>query len=111
MKRESATIRKRRERVKAILPILEATYPDARCSLDFTNPLELVVATILSAQCTDERVNKTTPALFRRFRTAADYAASDLAELGSMIQSCGFFNQRSEEHTSELQSRLHLVCR
>lgn len=96
MKRESATVRKRRERVAVILPILEATYPEARCSLDFTTPLELVVATILSAQCTDERVNRTTPALFKRFRSASDYAASDLAELGSMIQSCGFFNQKAK---------------
>jgi endonuclease-3 len=96
MKRESAVVRKRRERVGVILPILEATYPDARCSLDFTTPLELIVATILSAQCTDERVNRTTPALFKRYRTARAYASADPAELGSMIQSCGFFNQKAK---------------
>ena len=92
----SATIKKRRDRVAAILPVLEAEYPDARCSLDFTTPLELVVATILSAQCTDERVNRTTPALFARFQTAADYAAAEQAEIEPFVQSCGFFRQKAK---------------
>ena len=91
-----ATLKKRRERVAVILPILKSEYPDARCSLDFTTPLELVVATILSAQCTDERVNLTTPALFARFKTAADYAAADVSEIEPFVQSCGFFRQKSK---------------
>src|SRR5690606_9627247 len=96
MTKESAKTRQRRERVERILPILHETYPDARCSLDFTSPLELIVATILSAQCTDERVNRTTPALFSRYRTARDYAEADLEELGAIIQSCGFFRQKAK---------------
>ena len=95
-KTSSATLKKRRDRVAAVLPILKAEYPDARCSLDFTTPLELVVATILSAQCTDERVNRTTPALFTRFKTAADYAAADAADIEPFVQSCGFFRQKSK---------------
>jgi endonuclease-3 len=66
-------------RVARILELLDRHYPDARCSLDFSTPLELLVATILSAQCTDERVNKVTPALFAKYRTAGDYAAADPA--------------------------------
>lgn len=96
MARESAKVRRRRDRVAAVLPILKAAYPDARCSLDFTTPLELIVATILSAQCTDARVNKTTPALFARYRTARDYAEADLDELAGLVQSCGFFRQKAK---------------
>jgi endonuclease-3 len=70
-------------------------YPDAHCELDFTSPLELVVATILSAQCTDRRVNAVTPVLFARFKTAADYAAADRGELEKIIQSTGFFRAKS----------------
>ena len=65
----------------AIDRVLAETYPDAHCELDFTTPLELLVATILSAQSTDKRVNKVTPALFARYPDAADYAAADRAEL------------------------------
>ncbi|MDQ3826882.1 MAG: endonuclease III, partial [Actinomycetota bacterium] len=61
--------------------VLAIAYPDAHCELDFRTPLELTVATILSAQTTDKRVNETTPALFRRYRSAADYAAADRSEL------------------------------
>ncbi len=74
---------------------MAALYPDAHCELDFTTPLELAVATILSAQTTDLRVNEVTPALFRRYRTAADYAAADRAELEQMIHSTGFFRNKS----------------
>jgi endonuclease-3 len=63
-------------RVRKILALLDRRYPDARCSLAFSSPLELLVATILSAQCTDERVNKVTPALFANYRDAAAYAAA-----------------------------------
>ncbi|MDL4773364.1 MULTISPECIES: endonuclease III [Thermomonosporaceae] len=74
---------------------LAALYPDAHCELDFTNPLELLVATILSAQCTDRRVNAVTPALFARYRTAEDYAAADREELEKLIQSTGFFRNKA----------------
>ncbi|MCP2300982.1 endonuclease III [Actinokineospora globicatena] len=70
-------------------------YPDAHCELDFTNPLELSVATILSAQCTDVRVNLTTPALFARYRTAADYASADRTELEEYIRPTGFYRNKT----------------
>jgi endonuclease-3 len=75
--------------------ILAETYPDAHCELDFETPLELAVATILSAQCTDRRVNLVTPGLFARFPTAADYAAADRDELEEAIRSTGFFRNKA----------------
>jgi endonuclease-3 len=75
--------------------VLAETHPDAHCELDFTTPLELAVATILSAQCTDVRVNQTTPALFARYRSAADYAAADRAELEELIRPTGFFRNKA----------------
>jgi len=75
---------------------LAATYPDAHCELDFTTPLQLLVATILSAQCTDKRVNEVTPALFARYRTAADYAAADRATLEDQIRPTGFFRAKTD---------------
>jgi endonuclease-3 len=74
---------------------LAVAYPDAHCELDFRNPLELLVATILSAQCTDKRVNMVTTALFNRYPDAAAYAAADRAELEQMIQSTGFFRNKA----------------
>jgi endonuclease III len=74
---------------------LAALYPHAHCELDFTTPLELSVATILSAQCTDKRVNEVTPALFRRYPTAADYASADRAELEELIRPTGFFRNKA----------------
>ncbi|MFB4316323.1 endonuclease III [Actinomadura sp. 21ATH] len=82
-------------RARRINRELAALYPDAHCELDFTNPLELLIATILSAQCTDRRVNAVTPALFARYRTAEDYAAADREELERMIQSTGFFRAKA----------------
>jgi endonuclease-3 len=79
-----------------VLALLERHYPDARCSLDFTTPLELLVATILSAQCTDERVNKVTPALFAKYRTAAAYAAAAPAALEEEIRSTGFYHNKAK---------------
>jgi endonuclease-3 len=76
--------------------VLAATHPDAHCELDHTNPLELAVATILSAQCTDQRVNETTPKLFARYPTAADYAGADRSELEEMIKSTGFFRNKTD---------------
>lgn len=85
----------RTRRARKIDRILAETYPDAHCELAFSTPLELVVATILSAQCTDARVNMVTPALFARFRTAADFAGADRAELETMITSTGFFRAKT----------------
>jgi endonuclease-3 len=82
-------------RARRINRELADVYPDARCELDFGNPLELSVATILSAQTTDKRVNEVTPGLFKRYRTAADYAAADRAELEEMIHSTGFFRNKA----------------
>jgi len=75
---------------------LRRHYPEATCALRFSSPLELLVATILSAQCTDERVNRVTPGLFRKYPTAADYAAAPLEELKSDIRSTGFFNNKAK---------------
>jgi endonuclease-3 len=82
-------------RARRMHRILAETYPEAHCELDFTTPLELVVATILSAQCTDRRVNLVTPELFRRFPTAASYAAADRDELEDLIRSTGFFRAKT----------------
>ncbi len=82
-------------RARRIARSLAERYPDARCELDFANPLELLVATVLSAQTTDVRVNSVTPALFAKYRTAADYAAADRVELEALIQPTGFFRQKA----------------
>ena len=74
---------------------LAEAFPDAYCELDFTTPLELTVATILSAQCTDKRVNVTTPALFARFRRAAGYAGANRAELEELIRPTGFYRNKA----------------
>jgi endonuclease-3 len=74
---------------------LERAYPDAKIALDFRTPLELLVATILSAQCTDERVNMVTPALFAKYRTAADWAGADQTTLENEIRSTGFFRSKA----------------
>jgi endonuclease-3 len=74
---------------------LATAFPHVYCELDFTNPLELTVATILSAQCTDKRVNLTTPALFKRYPTAVDYAGADRTELETLIQPTGFYRNKA----------------
>ena len=84
------------KRVKEIIEILSREYPDAKTALHFTNPLELLVATVLSAQCTDERVNKVTRDLFRKYRSAEDYARVDVAELEEDIRPTGFFRNKSK---------------
>lgn len=94
--RRSAAFQARRERVGRILEELRALYPDAGCELKHASVLDLLVATILSAQCTDVRVNMTTPALFARFRTAADYAKADVAKLEEMIRSTGFYRNKAK---------------
>lgn len=92
-KRESRP--KRRQRTGEILTRLKEEYPDAHCALSHHSALELLVATILSAQCTDKRVNMVTPALFERYPAAADYAAAPLPELEEMIRSTGFFRNKA----------------
>ncbi|MBV8780226.1 MAG: endonuclease III [Phycisphaerae bacterium] len=100
----SKKILDRRGRVAAILPILEETYPGAKCSLNFKSPLELLVATILSAQCTDERVNIVTKTLFRKYRKPADYAAAPADELEKDIQSTGFYRNKARSLRAMAQS-------
>ena len=84
------------ERAKKILAILKRTHPDAKCALHHSNPLELLVATILSAQCTDERVNKVTPPLFKRYRTAEAYGKANLNQLEQEVRSTGFYKQKAK---------------
>jgi endonuclease-3 len=85
-----------RERVAELVKALPKVYPDAHCELDFRNPLELLVATILSAQCTDKRVNAVTPALFAKYRSAADYAKAPPATMEKMIRTTGFFRSKTK---------------
>lgn len=86
---------KQKEAIEMIEKLKKA-YPDAKCSLDFTTPFEMLVAVILSAQCTDERVNKTTPAIFSHYHTPEDFAQMDLALLESLIHSCGFYKNKAK---------------
>lgn len=78
------------------IEILKQTYPDATCSLDFKTPFQMVVAVMLSAQCTDERVNKTTPALFEKCKTIQDFADIDINELEKIIHPCGFYKNKAK---------------
>ena len=95
--KKNSTLEARRKRVQdAILPILKRTYPHAQCSLDYSNPLELLVATILSAQCTDERVNIVTKSLFKKYRNAKAYADVVPEELEMDIQSTGFYRNKTK---------------
>ena len=93
---EPKTVTTRRQRVAVILPILKRLYPHATCRLDHTSPLELLVATILSAQCTDDRVNIVTRTLFKKYKSAADYAAASQEELEKEIQTTGFFRNKAK---------------
>lgn len=82
-------------RIRSILPVLDELYPDAHCSLDFKSPLQLLVSTILSAQCTDERVNQVTPILFQKYPDAAAFAQASLEELEAEIRPTGFFRNKA----------------
>lgn len=79
-----------------ILEILKKTYPDAKCSLDFSTPFEMLVAVILSAQCTDERVNKTTPNIFSKYSTPEDFVNIPLSKLEELIHPCGFYKNKAK---------------
>src|SRR5438067_11928123 len=85
----------RTKQAKEVIRGLREMYPDADCELNFSTPLDLVVATILSAQCTDERVNMVTADLFKKYRTAEDYASADPEALEQEIHSTGFFRQKA----------------
>ncbi|WP_244945351.1 endonuclease III [Couchioplanes caeruleus] len=115
---ETPVGRKRRARKTARL--LAETHPDAHCELDFETPLQLAVATILSAQCTDKKVNEVTPVVFKRYLTAADYAAADRAQLEEILRPTGFFRAKTdsliklgqalvERHGGELPGKLDLL--
>ena len=99
------TLQRRRARAAAILRRLKKEYPNATCELDWSTPLELAVATILSAQCTDKRVNLTTPALFKKYRTAQDWAAVPQATLEKAFHSTGFFRNKAK-NVRALMARL-----
>src|SRR6266849_4873108 len=94
----------RAERVAELLRRFPRIYPDAHCELDFSNPLELLIATILSAQCTDKRVNIVTAELFKKYRSAADYAAAPLAKLEQAVKTTGFFRNKAKSIKSCCQA-------
>lgn len=87
---------KKKERIESIVDTLEKLYPQAECALNYTHPYELLIATRLSAQCTDERVNKVTPALFKKYPTLESFANADFDELCEMVHSCGFFRGKAK---------------
>ena len=91
-------------RAEKIIAALRKTYPDAHCELNFSNPLELLVATILSAQCTDKRVNIVTENLFKKYRTADHFAKEDSAELEQAIKTAGFFRNKAKNIKAAAQS-------
>lgn len=100
----SKTIEQRRARVAAVLPILKKMYPNAKCSLNYQTPLQLIVATILSAQCTDDRVNIVTKTLFKKYKTAEELASAPSAELERDIQSTGFYRNKAKSLKAMAQS-------
>ncbi len=87
---------KKAEKIQFILDTLDKLYPKAECALHYTHPYELLIATRLSAQCTDERVNKVTPALFKKYSSLEAFAEADFDELCAMVHSCGFFRGKAK---------------
>ena len=79
-----------------IITLLKEAYPDAKCSLDFSTPFEMLIAVMLSAQCTDERVNKTTPNIFSKYNTPKDFVNIDIEELEKLIHPCGFYKNKAK---------------
>ena len=92
----SETPEEKKKRLRSVIGRLRRTYPDAHCALNYSTPLQLLAATILSAQCTDERVNQVTETLFRKYRSAADFANADQAELEQDIRPTGFFRNKAK---------------
>ncbi len=86
----------KKERVSLLLELMDSVYPEVKCSLDYSNPLEMLIATQLSAQCTDARVNIVTKELFRKYKTVDDYADADINELQEIIKSAGFYKNKSK---------------
>ncbi len=87
----------KKERAKECIKALEKEYPDSLCSLEYSNPFELLVAARLSAQCTDARVNTITPALFEKYKTLDDYANADISDVENIVRSCGFFRTKAKD--------------
>ena len=102
----SKTILLRKARVATILPILKKAYPDSKCRLNFGTPLQLLVATILSAQCTDDRVNIVTKDLFKKYKSAKDFAAVPIEDLERDIQSTGFYRNKAKSIRAMAQALL-----
>ena len=96
-------------RAKAIYRVLTKSYPNVRCELDYTNPFQLLVATVLSAQCTDKRVNQTTPALFKKYNTIKKMAAADRKDLERLIKSTGFFRAKAKNIKSLSQKEENIL--
>lgn len=98
------TPRAKTERLKKIIATLDRTYPEAHCELDHRSPLELLIATILSAQCTDKRVNIVTRELFKKYRSAEDYASAPVTELEQVIKTTGFFRNKARNLKAACQT-------
>lgn len=98
---------RKKERVCEIAKVFDTVYPDAECSLDYTKDFELLFAVILSAQCTDARVNIVTKQLFKRYKTIEDYASADLDELMDIIKTCGFYKNKAKNIISAANSILY----
>ena len=116
----SNNILKQKQKAEIIYTTLKRNYPDAKCALDYKNPLELLVATILSAQCTDKRVNRVTPAVFKKYKTAKNYALANPIEFEILIHSTGFYKNKaknilaamkiiSEKHHGKVPSTLEAL--
>lgn len=85
-----------KNRAIKIIKILKESYPDAKCSLDFSTPFEMAISVMLSAQCTDERVNKVTPYIFSKYNTPSDFANLDITRIEELIHSCGFYKNKAK---------------
>lgn len=97
---------RKKEKARAVIELLKQEYPDVKCALNYKQPHELLIATRLSAQCTDKRVNMVTPALFERYKTIADFAEADVAEVSELIKTCGLFKAKAKDIV-EMCRQLH----
>lgn len=96
-----------KENILNIIKILKVTYPDAKCSLDFTTPFELGIAVMLSAQCTDDRVNKTTPDIFSKYNSPQDFIDMPISTLEELIHPCGFYKTKAKNIKAYSEKVLH----
>ena len=104
---------KTKKEATEIIKILKETYPDATCSLDFTTPFQMAISVMLSAQCTDERVNKTTPSLFKRADTPEKMVEVPLEEIEKLVKSCGFYKNKAKNIlacSKKLVEEYHRSC-